>query len=803
MVPTAGVRANRTRRRGVVTVDSAQFSARSIRVLLPLTALVLLAACWSAPLKPRVTEAVLYTQGVAQVTAQVDVKGGGPVVLSLPGPIDEESVQVVAGDVAVTTSLKAVQGKPRSAHEPPKIVEYLCTIGGLPAVKRRLTLKYTMWGLGWSPNYTLRLAADGSARLSMAASIRNHGPAMQNARLKLMSGLVKIRPGSGLEAYLEGGNSLDMASGALAWLYQDGPFRESFDAVLGSVLPAPPRPGDIQLVRVLAGQDIGQDSTLTLPAVTVPVKVTQEFAWDATAQPDEEAGAAERVVGIYRFANAAAKPLAEGIVHVEQGGVPLGDALVSFTPPGQQAVLLVSGAKGIVVKRSVEQTPVPATWATKQDVTLHVENRAKAKVKVAVIDSPMLEQTDYGEIDDNGLSPISYETQPDKVEKNTVSWNLTLAGGAARDLKYSYSVPVDTSKIRVLAFEADGGATEAQYLKQQQGTVASTTGWRQVVDVGYVIYALPVPAPTRRADLVITVSDNTRISLAPDDNGKPGTFKPVMDGVAMRGSVNYGTPRSVRVFLSLDKYLAAGHTVWVKIENAARESDAWAGVQDVEVDPIPAGFKSRGQVYPSKSTLIARAFSDPLGGKTVGVVRTGDEYYDWGKDFTSLLLPGSWIKYKGAKQQLPAAGGSLTIELCILTGYRPGVLISDACLSPDGTTYPTFTLSLVRVDDGHGKLSLGYNDPSAANKWATITTDNALDIMHWYVVVVSWGPKGRTIRVDGQVRAHSDYSGGLLGDAGAAPAWWGLGAVYGKTAPAQDKGTASLVSFCWLKVRQG
>ena len=139
-------------------------------------------------LEPRVTTATLYMQQIAELTAEVTVTGGQDAVFGLPGTLIKDSLEVRGADgVSMNASLLPIKGTPSTALKEPPIKQYRCTVSGLPAGEHTLKLRYLVTGLGWMPNYELKLNQDGTGTLTVGLIIKNEACALRNTQLKLMS----------------------------------------------------------------------------------------------------------------------------------------------------------------------------------------------------------------------------------------------------------------------------------------------------------------------------------------------------------------------------------------------------------------------------------------------------------------------------------------------------------------------------------------------------------------------------------------------------------------------------------------
>ncbi len=527
-------------------------------------------AVWAAQVKVR--EATLYVSAPAEVNGALGFEGNSA-SFDLPKGLVPDSLQAKQGEATISSTVQPIYG-PRRDPYPAEIDHYQASLSGLRA-GAPVELVFRTAGLEWTPGVALTVQ-QGQSRLSVQASISNTAIDLTGARIRLMSGRVGSAP------------FLSEDAEDFVWYSQ-----MMQEIGRGS---AAEQAGGLHLLKELANPDVPVGGVRQVPMLSAEVSVVRSYWWDTSAPRDSEPRQAERAHAIYSFRNTSSSPLPDGMVTVSEGGTVIGSGFMSWTPPGETAVIAVGSGQGLVVRRSEETVAQPKTWENQRTAKLRVENSRGDRVTVRVIEH-LRPSYEYGY--DEEITPVyEFSQQPQTGKEGSFTWDLPVPAGGDAALTYSYREPVDLTSLRILSFPADGSPKERAYLvdaphsdvKAYQGDYL-----RRLQPDGYLVYRLPMPSGVSRAEVRIGLGNAFRVFLAPEVNGKPGAYKVVADATAIAGKVVRDGTNWNHLIFNLAPFLSdTSRAVYLRIENP---ESAEAFTKGADVYRIPEGFETRAPGY--------------------------------------------------------------------------------------------------------------------------------------------------------------------------------------------------------------
>jgi hypothetical protein len=562
----------------------------SLLVLALLGAMAFAAPPDTTPIPTTPVEATLYTQNMAEVTATAVCSGPGTVVLSLPKSIEPDSVSIEEQGKSLPSTIKPVMKTEKiiEGRELSQVNYYLAELTGLSVGKHPLTLHYRVQGLGWKPNYSLQISQSDEGVLTSAITISNDALSLENATLKLVSGRVQTQD------YYRGGYYPE---------YMMGSNLEELYRLLGPNFRRPAL-GNIHQIEVLRNVTLTDPATRQLPVQEIKQGVEKLLVWNATERRYDYPPSSSQASAVYTLHNQTGRPLAEGIVKVYEKGTFVGEGFLGWTPEGDTGILILTGVKDLTVKKTEKTEPVPDTWEMRSITTLAVTNNGNLPAQVKVLDQASDEDTYRSS---SNKKPIyEFSETPEVTSEKAYVWNFELPAKASHTITYQYLEAVDTSKYLALRFIGNDSDDERRYIYENQGSYSAASSNRRFVKgaSNYIIYRLDLPDDLRQADLVVKIGGDFVISLAQDQGGKPGEFRPmalasVYAAPAIADYANY-----TYYYLDLAPYLGKhpSNVLYVKFSNGPSGGAKWpTRFYSVEVVRIPPGFSSRGRDYSKPS----------------------------------------------------------------------------------------------------------------------------------------------------------------------------------------------------------
>ncbi|NIM06583.1 MAG: DUF1080 domain-containing protein [Armatimonadetes bacterium] len=537
-------------------------------------------------LQPQPTEITLYTQNIAEVTAVVSHFGEGDITLWLPGTILEDTVVVEDGGTPLPHTLRPLLEETKNG--PDKTKEYLAKIGGLPAGEHSFLVRYRTRGLGWNPNYSLTVGKPGEGVLRSAVSITNKALDLKGVTLKLVSGRVQT---TGYEYEYEGYEYSVILYRAMS---QRSPH-----------IPSPSLPGNIHEIQVLHDMTIPKDATRQLPIQETKLGVEELLVWDATVMEYTDPTTRERATAVYTLHNETGRPLAEGKVKVHEEDTFVGEGFMGWTLQGDKGTLVLPGVKDLTVKREEKTEELPQTWERRQTTSLKVTNHGNLPARVKIVDQGSPNRY-YRYRDDQPI--YTFSEDPEVTTEGAYSWTFTVPAQQEHIISYDQVRALDPSKFLVLRFTCDDSANERRYLYEERGSIHRAKYKDRYMHYdAYAIYRLDLPDNLSQADMVVKVGGNFLISVALEEDGKPGDFEALIHADLYAGRQITDYKNRTQYFFDLSPYLkhTKSNVLYVKFEDATKHNRWGPWLDDVEIYRVPAGFPSRGRDY-MKEALVSR-----------------------------------------------------------------------------------------------------------------------------------------------------------------------------------------------------
>jgi hypothetical protein len=337
-------------------------------------------------------------------------------------------------------------------------------------------MQYLARGATWAPSYRLALGKDGTARLEMAAEIRNEMEDLDGAEVFLVSGFPNVEAaeipgllasGNSISRFLDslarptarhgGGHSAYMSQ--MAWTMNSVDFADLGGA--SDALPQIPGEGNSADIHYRAAGRVtlasGETLRLTLGAGETPaahlVDWAPSFQYDNWGNRQDSDGDRRVPWDAVRFRNPLDAPLTTGPMLATADGRPLGQTTVRWTNPGQEAFLRIT--KALTVPGSFEESIVGRredyprvdllgrAWRRIEiEAKLTMSNHRPEPAKLCI--HPTIE----GEFKESSETPASVRTLGEPGSrgganpKQELVWNLELQPGESKVLTYRYTTLV-------------------------------------------------------------------------------------------------------------------------------------------------------------------------------------------------------------------------------------------------------------------------------------------------------------------------------------------------------------------------
>ncbi|MCZ7543782.1 MAG: DUF4139 domain-containing protein [Anaerolineae bacterium] len=355
-------------------------------------------------------EAVLYLGDLVYVRDTVSLPPGD-VTVTFPATVIADSL-IVSEDGARVRLLRfrnaarsvAVADPWSSAMSVPIEASPLAVSWPSEATEtREVVLEYLARGASWRPLYDMTVLDEETVRFAFTAEIVNYTLALDDAAVKLVSGMV----GGDSEAYAA---MMTMAQNALG-----------YENVVNFERP---EVGQISAHHVY---DLG--AVTMLPGETVRVSMVDEMldarriiAWD-TRQ-------GERTEVIYKVANTSAFPFSEGMVRAYEDGIYLGTDAIEWTPSGSEGSVTVAGMSDVRVRRQESVEEIAARGGVdeyRHEVTLEIGNYGGEDITLAVLDPWP-----------NRAVEFSFSAEPSRQPGNIFRWDVDAPAGERVTITYTF-----------------------------------------------------------------------------------------------------------------------------------------------------------------------------------------------------------------------------------------------------------------------------------------------------------------------------------------------------------------------------
>ncbi len=344
---------------------------------------------------------------------------------------------------------------------------------------RPFDIEYVTAGASWTPSYRLELAGE-KGRVSMTAELRNELMAWKDVEVSLVSGFPNLTYAS-VPSLLGGAVSFDAyrraieeaesgerrsRNGAMSQAMSNSVMSNlSSDTPLGALLDVAAEAAretgagaDIHY-RPVGKVTLGKDETLRLPLGTGEVAARRLVDWDVDDLHDQYGRRVDRrekkktseLWDAVKFANPFKFPLTTAPVVVTEEGRILGQAQVTWTNPGDDALVKITKALSVKGRYEENENGKPSfkpgedvyrtyrgTQYRKRAVTgtFCVQNFRSTPVTV------VLKKRISGEIVETSLAPRKTRVLP-PVDFNLnplrdLTWEFELKPGEKKEIKLDY-----------------------------------------------------------------------------------------------------------------------------------------------------------------------------------------------------------------------------------------------------------------------------------------------------------------------------------------------------------------------------
>ena len=313
--------------------------------------------------------------------------------------VASQAADVYYGQVAYG-GIAAPVGSGRVAY----VVTWDPPAGASADAMREVKLEYLLSGAFWTPTYDMTVLDDERVQLAFFARIDHLGLILDQATVYLLAGRVDLSQ--------QVDQMAQMTFNQYAIGYAETPV----------ALPALPVGGvDLQHVYLLGGVSSRPGETLFENLVDETLSARRLHVWNATA--------AQQVDVIYKVANSAEVPLAEGVVRVYQDGLFMGSDFIETTPPGSEGSVTVGRLPDVRVRRGASESyqTGPDGSYIQHDVALEVQNLGGEDLALTILD----------QWDMTGWQ-FEHSLTPERQADNLLRWEVNVPAGESLLVTYQY-----------------------------------------------------------------------------------------------------------------------------------------------------------------------------------------------------------------------------------------------------------------------------------------------------------------------------------------------------------------------------
>jgi hypothetical protein len=392
-----------------------------------------------------------YSRGSENVRPVSPVTTGNYLVIES----EQKRVYVDIGQIASVEVGGAAPDRKRTVEKPVMIFN-----AAKPGVVR---ISYLTRGASWVPSYHVDLSDPKTLRLKQSALIRNELQPWKNAELQLISGFPNVRfghvdsplwPGTTLTNFFNqiARNPL-MAGGAAT--QQVAYNSRAFESLPPELPPDGGQSEDLHFESI-GPRDLVPGETLSLEVASGSAQYERVVEWTSPDtrgeygqyQRNERLKQDEEPWDAILFQNPLKFPMTTAAATVTEKGQFRGQSQSQWTNPGQRSCLQITKALSVQVDRQeVEEQ------GKREQVSIGGYNYYRAAVRGTLTmrnyrsqPTVILNRTQFsGELlaaDENPTDTLRRDGVFSINPRHELEWKLTLAAGAEKVLKFSYSVLV-------------------------------------------------------------------------------------------------------------------------------------------------------------------------------------------------------------------------------------------------------------------------------------------------------------------------------------------------------------------------
>ncbi len=270
---------------------------------------------------------------------------------------------------------------------------------------REVVLEYLMRGAGWRPVYDMTVIDEESAHFTFAAEITNYALTLEDAEVRLVSGLIMSGE---MGVYTA---EMTVAQNVLG--YENVP--------AGGEMPAAEQVS-AHHVYTLGTLSIMPGDVVRTTLASETLGARRIIAWD-TQQ-------GERTDVIYKVANTSNVPFAEGMVRTYQDGIYMGSDAIEWTPVGSEGSVTVAGMSDVRVRRGETVEEIGDMLRVDRyhyQIELEIGNYSGEDIEITVIDRWPRDAVDF-----------RFSQEPDFQPNNVLRWDVTVPAGERVTINYEY-----------------------------------------------------------------------------------------------------------------------------------------------------------------------------------------------------------------------------------------------------------------------------------------------------------------------------------------------------------------------------
>lgn len=271
------------------------------------------------------------------------------------------------------------------------------------AEMRTVKLEYMMAGASWMPTYDMRIVDESTVELAFFAKVTNTSLVLDDTTVFLVAGRVDLS------------QQMDHVSQVTMNQYAVGYADTTIELPalgVGAV--------ELQHIYPLGTLSAEPGDTVYSNLVDDTLSTRRLLVWNASAEPEVDV--------IYKVANSADIPLAEGIVRVFQDNLFMGSDFIETTPTGSEGSVTVGSLPDVRVRRTAsEEYHGEANDYYLHSVALEINNFSGNEIALTVLDR----------WEENAWQ-FEYSMMPERQPDNLLRWEVSIPAGESLMITYQY-----------------------------------------------------------------------------------------------------------------------------------------------------------------------------------------------------------------------------------------------------------------------------------------------------------------------------------------------------------------------------